>query len=468
MKIMKIERKVIKSLLVLATPIILANILQAAYQLTDAFWVGRLGSTAVASVSVSFPIIFLIISLGIGLAVAGSTFVAQYYGAKRSDMVNHSAAQTTIMVIISSIILGALGYVLSPTLINLMGVEQDVFVGALDFMRISFVGIIFVFGFAMYQSIMRGVGQVMVPMFIVLGTVLLNFVLDPLFIFGFGDIPGHGVVGAALATLTTQGIAFLIGFYLLFSGKHIIHLKWKDFKPDFSFIKKTIKLGLPSSIEQSARSLGLIFMTFLITSFGTVAIASYGVGSNILQFVFIPAMGLSMAISALVGQNIGARDIKQATQVAELGIVIAFVALTVIGLLSFVFAPELVSFFIPDDPTVIEMGSMFVRIMALTFGFVGVQLAIIGVFRGSGNMVTTMIISLISQWIFQLPIAYVLSKYTSLGIDGLWWSFPISNVLMAIVSMLIYLRGSWKKKRITEDIKLQEKVFEDVAIEERV
>lgn len=205
---MKIEREIIKPLLVLAAPIILANILQAAYQLTDAFWVGRLGGVAVASVSVSFPIIFLIISLGVGLAIAGSTFVSQYYGAKRNDMVNHSAAQTTIMVVMSSVILGTLGYVLAPFLISLMGVDNDVFVGALDFMRISFIGVIFVFGFAMYQSIMRGVGQAIVPMFIVLGTVLLNFGLDPLFIFGFGNIPGHGVMGAALATLITQGVFF--------------------------------------------------------------------------------------------------------------------------------------------------------------------------------------------------------------------------------------------------------------------
>lgn len=222
-----------------------------------------------------------------------------------------------------------------------------------------------------------------------------------------------------------------------------------------------MRLGIPSSIEQSARSLGLIFMTFLVTSFGTTAVASYGVGSNVLQFVFIPAMGLSMAISALVGQNIGAKKIKQATQVAELGIILAFIALTFIGLLAFIFAPELVRFFIPGDAEVIETGSVFVRIMALTFGFIGAQLAIIWVFRGSGNMVTTMVISLISQWIFQLPIAYILSQHTSFGINGLWWSFPISNVLMAIVSGLIYLRGSWKKKRITEDIKLQEKIFED-------
>ena len=464
----KIEKDILKSLLTLATPIIVANILQAAYQLTDAFWVGRLGSSAVAAVSVSFPIIFLIISLGAGFAVAGSTFVAQYFGAKKQSMVNHSAAQTMIMVFISSIILGIIGYVLAPILINLMGVETDVFESALGFMRVSFTGIIFVFGFAMYQSIMRGVGEATLPMYIVLGTVLLNFILDPLFIFGFGGFAGHGVMGAAMATLTTQGIAAIIGIATLFQGKRGIHLKMKDFKPDLKFIRRAFRLGLPSSIEQSARGLGLIFMTFLIASFGTITVASYGVGSNILQFIFIPAMGLSLAVSALVGQNIGARKIERASKTAELGIIISFVFLTILGVIAFIFAPQLIAFFIPEDQTVIEMGSTFVRTMALTFGFIGVQLGIVGVFRASGNMLTTMVISLVSQWIIQLPLAYILSKHTGLGVNGLWISFPASNVVMAIIALVLYFKGTWKKKKITESDEKQEEVSIEIMAEEGV
>jgi len=463
-----LEGPILKSLVILSVPIVLANVLQAAYQLTDAFWVGRLGGAAVASVSVSFPIIFLSIAVGAGLAVAGSTLIAQYVGAKKVDMVNHVAAQTLLMVAITSVVLGAIGYFLTPTLLHLMGVAPDVYAHALGFMRVSFIGLVFTFGFAMFQSIMRGIGQVTMPMYIVLGTVLLNFILDPLLIFGYGSFSGHGVMGAALATLGTQGAAALIGLTILFKGKYQIHLKLLDFKPDFSFIKKAFLLGFPASIEQSARALGITIMTFLIASFGTLTVASYGVGSNILQFVLIPALGLSMSISVLVGQNIGAGNIKRASEIARLGAIISFIGLTIIGMIIFIFASPLIAFFVPNDAVIIATGATFVRIMSLTFGFMGIQLALSGVFRASGNMFVTMTIALISQWVLRFPLAYILSKYTSLGINGLWWSFPISNILTAIIAMAWYAKGSWKNKRLTEEEQFSGQVSKEILIEEGV
>jgi putative MATE family efflux protein len=463
-----LEGPIMKSLFTLAFPIILANILQAAYQLTDAFWVGRLGSAAIASVSVSFPITFLLISLGAGLAVAGSTFIAQYVGAKNEKMVNHVAAQTLLMVAIISIALGAIGYFLAPVILHLMGVAPDVYTNALGFMRVSFIGLVFTFGFAMFQSIMRGIGQVKMPMFIVLGTVILNFALDPIFIFGWGPINGQGVMGAAIATFGTQALAAIIGFVILLKGKYGIHLKIPDFKPDFIFIKKAFLLGFPASIEQSARALGMTVMTFLIASFGTLAMASYGVGSNILQFVIIPAMGLSMAVSILVGQNIGAGNIKRASDIARLGAIISFVLLSIVGIIIFIFAPNLIAIFVPGDPSVILAGAVFVRTMALTFGFMGVQMALAGVYRASGNMITTMVLALVSQWVLQFPIAYILSKHTSLGVNGIWWAFPISNVIMTFITIAWYTKGDWKNKKLTENEKLVEQVSEEIFVEEGI
>src|SRR5271163_4408776 len=165
------------ALIRLAIPIILGNLLQTGYQLTDAFWVGRLGAAAVAAVSVSFPVTFLVIALGSGLAMAGATLSAQYMGAGRQDMVNHVAAQTMVMVALTSVILGTAGYLLTPSLLTLVGVAPEVYSGALGFMRVSFIGIIFVFLYAMFQALMRGVGQTKIPLLIVLGTVILNFIL---------------------------------------------------------------------------------------------------------------------------------------------------------------------------------------------------------------------------------------------------------------------------------------------------
>ena len=463
-----LEGPILRSLLSLAVPIVGANLLQSAYQLTDAFWVGRLGGAAVAAVSVSFPVIFLMIALGGGLAVAGSTLIAQYAGAGNQRMVNHVAAQTLLMVVIASLLLGAAAFLLAPSILRLLGVAAEVHDAALGFMRVSFVGLVFLFGFIMFQAIMRGIGEVRVPVFIVLGTVLLNFVLDPLFIFGWGPIAGQGVMGAALATLATQGLAAAAGLFLLFRGRHGIQLRPGSFRPDPAYIARAFRLGFPASVEQSARALGLMVMTFLITSFGTLTLAAYGVGSNVLRFVIIPALGLSMAISTLVGQNIGAGNRPRAAAIARLGALLAFGALSLVGLLAFLFAPQLVAFFVPDDPAVIEHGAEFLRIVAPTFGFIGLQFALTGVFRAAGNMLATMVIALVAQWVLQFPLAYILSKHTTLGAEGLWWAFPVANVTVALISVAWYRRGDWQRVRLTEEDRLAGTVSDETLIGEGV
>lgn len=463
-----LEGPIAVSLFTLATPIIIANVLQAGYQLTDAFWVGRLGGAALAAVSVSTPIIFLSVALGTGFAIAGSTLIAQYFGARNHTMVDHVAAQTLLMIVVVSLSLGVIGYALAPTILHLMQVEPDVYAGALGFMRVSFVGLAANFFFFMFQAIMRGIGETKLPVYIVLGTVLLNAVLDPFFIFGWGPVPASGVMGAALATLGTQSIAAAIGLFILLRGSYGIHLAWRDFAPDLALIKRSFWLGFPASVEQSARALGITVLTFLVASFGTETVAAYGVGSNMIQLVMIPAMGLSMAVSALVGQNIGARNLERAAAIGRFGAETGFLILTGLGALVFIFAPQVAAFFIPGNPTVIAEGANFLRIVAFSWGFWGAQFSLNGVLRASGNMVTTMTLALVSQWVIQIPIAFALSKYTALGATGIWWSFTITNVSIALITMAWYARGTWKRTRLTEDERVTEQVSEEIIIEEGV
>ncbi len=458
---------ILRSLLMLAVPIITANVLQSAYQLIDAFWVGRLGDAAIAAVSISFPVIFLTIAIGSGLGIAGSILIAQYFGAGKQDMVNHVAGQTMLMVVLSSLVLGTIGFVLTPQLLHMMGVTEEVFIGAQGFMHVAFVGLVFSFTFIMFQSVMRGVGETTLPIYIVLGTVILNFFLDPLFIFGWGIFPGMGVMGAALATLATQSLAALIGLMVLFGGRFGIHVSLKDFKPDPAFIRKAFFLGLPASIEMSARAFGLIVMTFLIASFGTMAIASYGVGSNMIQVVMIPAMGLSMAISTLVGQNIGAGQVQRAEQIGRLGAVVSFCTLTALGLIVFAFAPHFIAFFVPGDEAVIATGAGFLRTMSLAWGMLGVQFALTGVLRASGNMVITMMLTIVSQWVIQFPLAYILSKHTPLGLEGIWWAFPVTYVTVALITIAIIAKGDWKKKELMgKQDALARQVSDEIITEE--
>jgi MATE family, multidrug efflux pump len=459
-----LEGPIGRALLRLAVPIILGNLLQTGYQLTDAFWVGRLGAAAVAAVSVSFPVTFLVIALGAGLAIAGATLSAQYMGAGRQDMVNHVAAQTMTMVALTSLVLGAAGYVTAPYLLDLIGVAPDVHSGALGFMRVSFIGIIFVFAYGMFQALMRGVGETRIPLLIVLGTVFLNFALDPLFIFGWGPLPAAGVMGAAIATLATQGLAALLGIAIFLRGRHGIQLKWRDFRPDPPYVKRAFFLGFPGSVELATRGLGPMLMSFLVAGFGTVTLAAYGVGSNILQFVTIPAMGLSMSVSTLVSQNIGAGNIGRAARVTLLGAAAGFVILTLVGVAAYLLAPVLVAFFVSGAPEVVAEGARFIRIMCLAWGAIGVQLSIVSAFRASGNMLSAMVIALVAQFMLQFPLAYILAKHTTLAAAGLWWSFPVANIVVAIVSLCWFAAGGWKSTRLTdEDIQVAEVAEKTIA-----
>jgi len=460
------EGPILKSLVRLSIPIILANILQTAYQITDTFWVGRLGTVAVAAVSISFPIIFLIISFGGGLAMAGTILVAQYKGKQDQKTINHITYQTLLMVIIVSAVLSIIGYFLSPHLINLMGVEPNVFSEAIIYMKISFLGMIFMFAYMVFQSLMRGVGDVKTPMYIVLGTVLLNLILDPLFIFGYKFIPSFGVAGAAVATVGTQGLAAVIGIFILIKGNHQIQLRLDDLKPDFGLIKKMFKIGIPASIEHSTRALGMTVMTFLVTAFGTCTLAAYGIGTRILSFVIVPALGLSIATSTLVGQNIGAGKIKRAEKITKLSSFTGFIVLTIIGIIMFLFAEQISTIFIPGEIDTIQSSALFIKLMSLTFGFIGVQMALNGAFRGSGNTLISMILSILSLWFLRFPIAYFLSSYTYLNEIGIWIAFPIANIIATLVTIIYFSRGTWKKRKITEEIKLRKETTEETIIEE--
>lgn len=463
-----LEGPILRSLLALAVPIVLANVLQSAYQIIDAFWVGRLGGAAVAAVSVSFPVMFLMVAVGAGLSIAGSTLIAQYVGARNEKMVGHVAGQTLLMVVLAALVLGAIGYALAPLLLRLMGVGPDVYAGALGFMRVSFLGLVFNFSFFVFQGIMRSIGRPSLPVYIVLGTVFLNFALNPLMIFGWGPIPGHGVTGAALTTLVTQCLASLIGIVVLRRGLHGVHVHARDFIPDFRHIKRAFFLGLPASIDMSARALALMVTTFLVTSFGTSSLAAYGVGGNVLQAVaIIPGIGLSIAVAALAGQNIGAGNADRAEKIGRLGAWLGFSALTAFGVLVFLLAAPLVAFFVPNDAAVIAEGAHFLRIMALSWGFYGAQFALIGIFRAAGSMMVSMLLTVVSTWVLQLPVAYILSKHSSLGVDGIYWSLPISAVLIFFITVAVFARGGWRRKRlIGEEEKLMNRVTDEILSDE--
>lgn len=460
------EGPIVRSLLTISIPIVLSNLLQSAYQITDTFWVGRLSAQAVAAVSISFPISFLMMAIGGGLPMAGAVLVAQYKGKGDIRGVEHTVAQTFLFIIAMAVLLTGVGYASAGHIILFMGAAPDVAPDATLFLRITFLGYLFVFTFFVFESLMRGFGEPKLPMKIVLGTVLLNLVLDPLFIFGYGPVPAMGVAGAAMATFCTQALAALLGVRTLMRGAFGVTIRLADMKPDLAFLKSAFFLGLPSSIEQSTRALGMTVMTLLAASFGTLAVAAYGIGIRMLILVIIPALGLSIATSTFVGQNIGAGKIDRAESASRIGAGIGFIVLSFCGLFLFLFARPLTLFFIPEGGEAVEMAIFFLRVISPSFGFISIQMVVNGTFRGAGLTSAAMIMAIVSQWVLQFPLAYIFSKHTSLGVEGLWWSFPITNVIAAAISIAWFTKGDWKKKNLLEEIELKRSVRDALVTEE--
>ncbi|WP_057940369.1 MATE family efflux transporter [Algoriphagus resistens] len=438
------EVSIVRSLFTLAWPIIMANILQTAYQLIDTFWLGRLGANAVAAVSISFPILFLVLSLGAGLTLAGTVIVSQYKGANDSKMIDFTASQTVVIVFLISIFLAFLGFVAASPLMNLVGAGPEILNDSVTYFQVSSFGFVFLFMFFVFQSLMRGIGNVLLPMYIVLGTVILNLVLDPLFIFGYGSIEGYGVAGAAIASIITQGLSAAAGLYILFRGKQGIKIRLRCMKLEFRWVKRMFELGIPASLEQSSRAAAMTVMVMLVTSYGSEVVAAYGIGARILSLVIVPSIGMGIATTTLVGQNIGAGQIKRAEKIGDLSTRMAFFGLTAIGLILFLFAETLTAFFVPNDPQVIKDGAKFIKIMSLSFGLLGVQQVLNGVFNGTRFTQASMLISIFSLWIVRFPVAFILSNKTELSFEGIWWAFPISNLVAALVAFSYYKTGYWK------------------------
>jgi putative MATE family efflux protein len=449
------QGSILKTLLALAWPIVFGNLLQTGYQLVDAFWVGKLGARAVAAVAVSFPVNFLLIALGSGFSVAGSVLVAQNFGARHTKMVNHVAAQALVLTTGLALLLTVGAHVASPYILHLMGAGPDIFKQANRFQQVLFWGLSFNFGFLMFQALMRGVGEVKIPLYINLATLALNFGLDPLFIYGWGPIPAMGVAGTAAATLITQVLSVIAGIAVLLRGRSGIQLTFQGFRPDWALMRRIFKLGGPSSVDLSARALGLSMLTTLAAGFGTAVLATYGIGSRIIALAIIPALGISLACSTLVAQNVGARNLPRALRTANYALVVSFTTLLVLGGLIWLAARPLVGFFLQGDEEVSQRAVEFVRIASLSLCFTGVQQTVSGAFRGVGNTLSAMVLTITGIWVFQFPAAWYLSHHTALGFRGIWWSFVVANVFISLVAGLWYWKGNWHGRDLADPLKPQ-------------
>jgi putative MATE family efflux protein len=437
-----IEGPITKSLIKLAWPIMISQLMQTLYNLADTLWLGRVGAEAVAAISISFPIVFMMISIAAGLTIAGTALIAQHKGKGNIKRINNIIGQLFSFIVTLSIIIGIIGFIFAERIIILMGAEPQIVGPATSYLRIIFSGIPFMFVFFIFSSILRGVGDTKTPSIMMFFSVVLNIILDPLLIFGISIFPEMGVGGAALATIISRAIVAVYALYLIEKGIDDVHLKLSYLKWDFSIIKKIITIGVPSSIEQSMISVGQLLMTSLVANFGTMTLAAYGIVNRIISLPTILAFGIAAAATTMVGQNIGADKKSRAERTAVVSIVIIFVTMSVLGIVLYL-QPEFVIRIFNDAPEVIAFGTKYLRIVALTFGFLGAMHVVNGVFKGAGKTVPPMIISSFSLWLFRLGIAYLFINVFVMSQDALWWAVAISHLGGSLLGLIWLRLSNW-------------------------
>jgi putative MATE family efflux protein len=442
------EGPLLRVLLRVALPITVTNLVQSSFDIVNAFWVGRLGEGAIAAVAASGPLFGVLISLGSGLATAGAVLIAQNAGAKRFDMLDHIAAQTLLMVGLMALVFTIIGASLAAPLLRFIGVEPGIEQLALSYLHVRYIGMVPMFGFMAMQAMLQAVGEVRFAMQVQIGTIIANALIDPLLIFGMGPFPEMGVAGAALATVLVQAGALLIVLHHLLSGRSTLHLRWHHFRPDLRHIRLAIGLGLPASIEQGIRTMSSLLLMSLAAGFGTLGLAAYGVGARPLFFWFTPMVGLSIATAAVVGQNIGAGLFQRAEQAAKLSAWLAFLGMTAIGLAHLPFIPAMMRALAPGEPEVVASASDFAYIYFPFLGILAAPQALLGAFRGAGSTRHSMTISIVMQWLFQMPAAYAIAFLTPFGIFGVWWSYPIANIAALILCIYWYRHGSWRRRLV--------------------
>jgi len=445
-----VKGPIFKSLMRLAWPIIISQLMQTLYNLVDTLWVGRVGANAVAAISISFPILFLMIAIAAGLTIAGTAIIAQFKGAGRSEEINKVMGQLFSFVGAVSILIAIIGIIFSKKLITLMGAEPILINEAAGYIRIIFAGMPFMFGFFIFSSILRGIGDTITPAIMMFSSVILNMILDPLLIFGIAFFPELGVQGAAVATVFSRAVVAIFALYILIKGTKGLQLKLDNMKLDFKIIKLIIKIGLPSSVEQSMIALGQLFMTTLVTSFGTMVLAAYGIVNRIISVPVILAFGMAAAATTMVGQNIGAGEKARAEKTAVLSMVSTFITLTIIGII-IILKPEMVISVFNKAPEVLKYGSDYLRIVALTFGFIGIMNVGNGVFKGAGRTIPPMVISTFSQWVFRVVLGYIFAITFKWEQSGLWWAIAVANVAGAIIGILWLKISDWSTKIVERE-----------------
>ena len=435
------EGKVWKVIVRFALPLLVGNLLQQFYNMTDSMIVGPfLGKEALAAVSASFFIYYFIISLVIGVGSGTTVVISQLFGAKQYQKVQLAFSSFFIFMLVGGIILSIAGIIFAEPVFRLTNTPEEVIPQAVAYFRIYIGGTFLFVTFNSIISILRGVGESVRPMLFILITTVLNIAFDLLFILVFK----WGIEGAARATVVSQGIGMCIALAYVNNTHPLLSIKKQDMLFDWKLFKESLKIGLPTSVQQCAIALGLIALLGIVNSFGTNTLTAYGAAGKIDTIITQAILTLSGALAAFCGQNIGAGRLDRVKK----GVQFTMYTNIALGLLTFaavyLFGNEMMRIF-TKDIDVVAIGKEYLLIIGGFFIVHGALNVYNGALRGAGDTLFPMITSLVCLWLIRIPLAYYLSSW--LGRNGIWWAIGISITIGLIVTFVYYKMGFWKRRR---------------------
>lgn len=433
-----------KVLLTLSIPIMINSIIQTLYNLVDGIWVSKISSVHFAATSFVWPINFLFVALGIGISVAGTSLLSQLLGAGKLKEAREYTTQLMISSFLVSIVFMIVGVFTSSYIIKLMGGEGNFATLANIYLRISFLDLPFMFLYFNINSIMNAQGNTVTPTILSAISALINVVLDPVFIFTFN----MGIAGAAWATVLSRIVLALFGVRFIFKQDNDLKPDFRGFKFDKNILKEIVRVGLPASIGQTGASIGFMFLNGFIVSYGTATMAAFGMVNRVTNLVMQPAMGVGAALTAVVGQNLGANQLDRATESFIKASKIALYIGIIGGALIFIFNKPIVDFFIQskDEPEVIIQSMTYMKYVAFSMPLMGMFSVFQGIFQGSGNTKYSMAMEVGRLWAVRLPMILIFKNLFNFGPSGIWFSMSFSNLIVCLYGLWVYRTHGWRRK----------------------
>jgi len=438
-----------------AAPMLLGHMFQQLYTFVDQIIVGRfLGKEALASVGASFPILFTLIALIIGIATGGTIVISQFFGAKDFPKVKRAIDTIFIVMGISSVIMTVVGITFSEDIFRLIRLPEELMETANAYFTIYVSGLVVFFGYNSVSAVLRGLGDSITPLYFLVLATVINIGLDLLFIVKLG----WGIEGAALATIIAQGVAFMVAVFYLNSNHELIKFNIREFAFDREIFRQSLRIGLPTGLQQTFVALGMLALMGIVNGFGTDVVAAYTAAGRLDSLAIIPSMVFSTALSTFVGQNIGAGKLERVKRGLTRTMLMASAVAIGITILVIVLKFPLMKLFTTDQ-AVIHIGGEYLTIVTSFYLLFTGMFVYNGVMRGAGDTIIPMFITLISLWVIRIPAALFLSKETltflgltikgaGLGSTGIWWSIPAGWGFGLVFSFFYYRTGRWKTKTV--------------------